>query len=96
MKQKDIQTKLDVIPENLSRLEILRSRNYEEFTSEFRNVDSALHRLQTSIQALLDIGGYIISSLGLKTPNSNSEIVEILRDAGYLGPQKSISYIKMA
>ena len=96
MKQRDIQTKLDVIPENLDKLEILRSKSYEEFISDFRNVDSALHRLQTSIQALLDIGGYIISSLGLRTPNSNSEIVEILRDAGYIDVAKSISYIKMA
>lgn len=66
MKQEDIQTKLDIIPENLEKLELLRSKSYEEFVSDFRNIDSALHRIQTSIQALLDIGGYIIASLGLK------------------------------
>ena len=96
MKQSEIQTKLDLIPENLEKLKMLCSKSYEEFISDFRNVDSALHRLQTSIQALLDIGSYIIASLGLKTPNSNSEIVEILRDNKFIDSQEAISYIKMA
>lgn len=95
MKQVDVQTKLDVIPENLEKLEILRSKSYEDFISDFRNIDSALHRLQTCIQALLDIGGYIIASLGLKTPGFNAEIIEILRDSGYIDPQKAEAYIKM-
>lgn len=86
MKQEEVQTKLDVIPENLEKLETLHSKSYEEFTSDFRNIDSTLHRLQTSIQALIDIGGYIIASLGLKTPSSNAEIIEILQDSGYIDP----------
>jgi len=56
MKQEDIQTKIDVIVENLEKLGSLKAKTYEDFTSDFRNIDSALHRLQTSIQALLDIG----------------------------------------
>lgn len=95
MKQEDVQTKLDIIPENLEKLKILRSKSYEEFVSDFRNIDSALHRLQVSIQALIDIGGYIVASLGLKTPSSNAEIIEILRDSGYIDKQKAEAYIKM-
>jgi len=82
MKKEDIQAKIDIILDNLEKLSILKSKTYEEFTSDFRNIDSALHRLQTSIQALLDIGSYIIASLGLKTPNTNAEIIEILTEAG--------------
>ena len=96
MKQEDVQKKLDVIPENLEKLKTFCSKSYQEFISDFRNIDSALHRLQTSIQALLDIGGYIIASLGLKTPSSNAEIIEILRDNGYIDSQKAEAYIKMA
>ena len=62
MKKEDMQCKLDIIPENLEKMGILRAMGYEEFTSDFRNMDSALHRLQASIQALVDIGGYIIAS----------------------------------
>lgn len=56
MKQSDIQSKIDIIIDNLEKLHILRNKGPEEFAADFRNADSALHRLQTSIQALLGIG----------------------------------------
>ncbi|MBM4276768.1 MAG: DUF86 domain-containing protein [Deltaproteobacteria bacterium] len=96
MNQRDIQTKLDVIIDNLDKLNILKDKTFEEFTSDFRNIDSTLHRLQTSIQALLDIGSYIIASLGLKTPNTNAEIIEILNEGGYLPKDKAKTYIKIS
>jgi len=96
MKQEDIQTKIDVIVENLEKLGSLKAKTYEDFTSDFRNIDSALHRLQTSIQALLDIGSYIIANLGLKMPNTNTEIIKILSDAGYIPHEKIETYIDMS
>jgi len=96
MNQRDIQAKLDVIIDNLDKLNILKAKTLEEFTSDFRNIDSALHRLQTSIQALLDIGSYIIASLGLRTPNTNAEIIEILNESGYLPKDKAETYIKIS
>lgn len=96
MKKEDIQTKIDVIFDNLEKLKFISSKTYEEFTSDFRNIYASLHMLQTSIQALLDIGSYIIASLGLKTPNTNAEIIEILSEAGYISNDKSKTYIKMS
>ena len=84
MRREDVQSKLDIIPENLEKLEILRAMGYEKFKSDFRNIDSALHRLQTSIQALVDTGGYIIASLGLRTPGSSGEVIDILMEHGLL------------
>ena len=95
MKKQDIQTKIDVIFDNLEKLKYFDSKTYEEFISDFRNIDASLHILQTSIQALLDIGSYIIASLGLKTPNTNVEIVKILRDAGLISEDRSETHIKM-
>lgn len=66
MKKEDIRSKLDIIPENLQKLELFRAMEYDEFQSDFRNIDSTLHRLQTSIQALVDIGGYIIANPTLR------------------------------
>ncbi len=60
MNRQDIQSKVDVIIDNLEKLHLLKSKTYNDFISDFRNIDSTLHRLQTSIQALLDIGSYII------------------------------------
>lgn len=97
MRKEDVQSKLDIIPENLEKLKILQSMSCNEFTSDFRNIDSALHRLQTSIQALVDIGGYIIASLGLRTPSTSGEVIDILMEHGLLRPDqrdRSISMIQ--
>lgn len=96
MNQDDIQTKIDLIGDNLEKLNFLRTKTYEDFVSDFRNIASSLYILQTSIQALLDIGSYIIASLGLRTPNTNAEIIEILSDAGYVPKDKIETYIKMS
>jgi uncharacterized protein YutE (UPF0331/DUF86 family) len=96
MNQRDIQTKIDVLTDNLDKLAILRSKTFEEFTSDFRNIDSALHRLRTSIQALLDIGSYIIGSLGLRTPNTNAEIIEILGEAGHIVKDRTDTHLKIS
>jgi len=95
MKKEDVQNKLDVIPANLEKLEILRAMGYEEFTSDFRNIDSSLHRFQTSIQALVDIGGYIIASLGLRAPGTSGEVIDILVEHGLLNAAQRDRYISM-
>jgi len=95
MKKQDVQKKIDVILDNLEKLNLLRKMTFKKFSSDFRNIDSSLHRLQTTIQALLDIGNYIIASLGLRTPETNSEIIEILSEAGYIPAKKVKTYIKM-
>jgi uncharacterized protein YutE (UPF0331/DUF86 family) len=95
MNKEDVQSKVDMIPENIDKLEILRTMDFEEFQSDFRNIDSTLHRLQTSIQALLDIGGYIIASLGLRTPANSSEIIDILVEKGLLEKDRRNRYISM-
>ena len=95
MKREDVQHKLEVIPENIEKLELLRAKDYQEFCSDFRNVDSTLHRLQTSIQALIDIGSYIIAELGLRTPSFSAEVIEILTEAGFVNPKDQDRYISM-
>ena len=95
MKKEDVQNKLDIIPANLEKLEILRAMGYEEFTSDFRNIDSSLHRFQTSIQALVDIGGYIIASLGLRAPGTSGEVIDILVEHGLLHAAQRDRYISM-
>ena len=95
MRKEDVQSKLDIIPENLEKLEILRAMGYEKFTSDFRNIDSALHRFQTSIQALVDIGGYIIASLGSRTPGTSGEVIDILVENGLVRVEQRDRYISM-
>ncbi len=96
MKKEDVQTKIEVILDGIEKLQLLNSKTYEEFTSDFRNIYAGLHILQTSIQALLDIGSYIIANLGLKMPNTNAEIIKILSDAGYIPEEKIEAYTDMS
>ena len=95
MRKEDVQSKLDMIPETLEKLEILRAMGYEKFVSDFRNIDSTLHRFQTSIQALVDIGGYIIASLGLRTPGTSGDVIDILVEHNLLKGEQRDRYILM-
>ena len=95
MRRAHVQSKLEVIPGNIEKLELLRAKDYQEFRSDFRNVDSAFHRLQTSIQALIDIGSYIIAELGLRTPCSSAEVIEILTEAGFINLEDRDRHISM-
>ena len=95
MRREDVESKLDIIPENLEKLRVLGAMSYEEFISDFRNIDSVLHRLQTSIQAHLDLGGYIIASLGLRTPGTSGEVIEILVERGLLSKEQRDRHVSM-
>lgn len=80
----DIQTKLDVLRDNLEKMALLPQASFEEFSGDFRNVDSALHRLQTSIQALMDLGSYLVARYGLSPPRTSRDVLEQLEQAGRL------------
>lgn len=95
LRKAEVQSKLEIIPENIEKLELLRGKDYQEFCADFRNIDSTLHRLQTSIQALVDIGSYVIAQLGLRTPGSSAEVVEILAGAGLIDRKDEERYISM-
>lgn len=84
MTRDHIRSKLDILRENFERLAQIPQSSYEEFAADFRNIDSAKHRLQTSIQALMDFGGYLIAQLGLEAPRTSHEILERLEAAEHL------------
>lgn len=79
-----IEAKCDFIRHDLKMLEAIPQGSFDEFSSDFRNVDSAIHRLQTAIQALIDIGSFAVASLGLPAPEHSRSILESLEAAGHL------------
>lgn len=86
MTLENIQSKLDMLRENLERLEQIPQASFEEFAGDFRNVDSAQHRLQTSIQALINVGSFLLALLGLPAPRTSREILERLEEGGHVPP----------
>ena len=95
MNIEDVRGKLDVLADNERQLNWLAQLPDAEFARDARNLDSALHRLQTSIQALLDIGAYVVGSLKLPTPQHSADIITNLRDGGLIEPIAAENYIRM-
>jgi uncharacterized protein YutE (UPF0331/DUF86 family) len=79
-----VQSKLDVLKANLEKLDQIPQESFELFASDFRNVESALHLLQTSIQALIDLGALLLAREALPTPKTSAEVFLHLERAGRL------------
>jgi uncharacterized protein YutE (UPF0331/DUF86 family) len=86
MTREEILHKAQLVRANLAKLARVPQATYDEFCSDFRNVEAGLHLLQTSIQALIDVGSSTCARLGLATPRSSHEILERLEADGRLGP----------
>ncbi|MDD4568691.1 MAG: DUF86 domain-containing protein, partial [Tepidanaerobacteraceae bacterium] len=76
--KKRILDKIRVIQDCLSKLDVLSRLSVDEFTSDFKNFDSAKYNLQIAIEAMIDIGNHIISRKGLGTPKTYRDTFEIL------------------
>ncbi|MDK2822075.1 MAG: hypothetical protein PWP31_2040 [Clostridia bacterium] len=50
-----INQKIVIIENNISKLKILSKKTEDEFFSDFRNIESAKHLLQVSIECMIDI-----------------------------------------
>ena len=76
--------KLAVLHDNLDKLASIPQSSYEEFSADFRNLDSALYRLQTSIQVLIDLASYLVALRGLGVPKTSLDAIEKLESAQVL------------
>lgn len=83
MTHDEVGAKADVLRENLELLARLPQESFEAFSSDYRNLSSALHWLQTAIQALIDLAGLANARLGLPTPVSSLALFENLEAAGH-------------
>ena len=71
----------------VEKLRTLASQEREEFLADFRNIESAKHLLQVSIECCLDAANHIISSEGFRSPGNYAESFVILVEEGIL-PEK--------
>lgn len=79
-----IQSRLDLLKANLTRLDEIPQASFEEFSSDFRNVSATLYLFQTSIQALVDVGSRIVAQNALPVPRTSHEVFERLEEAGLI------------
>lgn len=82
----EVQSKIDVLKANLEKLDRIPQGSYEEFASDFRNAEATLHLLQTSIQALVDLGSWLVARYALPAPRRSADVLARLEDAGRVPP----------
>jgi len=84
MTHEELQLRIDGLRLRLEQLDRIPQRSYEEFSSDFRNLAATIYLLQASIQALIDLGSWLVARLGLPTPRRSMEVFEHLEEAGHL------------
>ncbi len=79
-----VNEKTSFVLSNLENLKILQSIPEDEFLSDFRNIESAKHLLQVSIEAMIDIANHIIARKKLDRPESYGHSFKILNERGII------------
>lgn len=73
-----VRKKLEVIEDEINFLKEIQKLNINEFQRDLRNLKSTCRSLQNAIQALIDLGNHIISSLNLGKPEIYEDIPILL------------------
>jgi len=90
-----VRERIQYIEKCLGRLETLRAASKDEFLADFRNIESAKHRLQTAIEAMMDIAGHILARRRLPTPHEGADTFRQLGAAGLLPQERVQTYARM-
>ena len=92
----DLLARLDYIKKGVDALnELLKERSEREVLEDFILLNSVLHILQTSIQALVDIGARVLSEMGRKPPSIYREVAVELKNINVLSSDESNLMIKI-
>lgn len=70
----ELLAKAQLVRQNLEELDDIPQASLAEFNADARNLQATLHLLQTSIQALVDIGSFLSARFGLPTPRSSHDV----------------------
>jgi uncharacterized protein YutE (UPF0331/DUF86 family) len=92
---------MDVIISKIESIERCIFRIYEEYDGDILNLenytkqDSIVLNIQRACELCIDIGNYIISKYGLRTPMVSREVFEILKDNRVIDEELSLKLQKM-
>jgi uncharacterized protein YutE (UPF0331/DUF86 family) len=90
-----VRAKIQMIEENIRRLEALQARAHDEFIGDFLALEAAKHLLQVSVEAMLDIGAHLTARLRLKTPRDGAQVFQRLAQEGLLPAEHVPTYTRM-
>lgn len=87
---------LDYLNESLRHLESKQTVSFEQYKKD-RDIQAIIERkLETAIQACIDIGNHIIAQQNLGSPSEYGEIFLILAENGIINSQAAEKLVKMA
>jgi uncharacterized protein YutE (UPF0331/DUF86 family) len=90
-----IKTKIDIIQENIRELKKLKSLKLDELSTSKRDLAAAKYFIRTAIEAMIDIGSHIVAKKLFGVPNTNVEVMLILKEKGVLSKENISTYVKM-
>ncbi|MCG3142659.1 MAG: hypothetical protein HDKAJFGB_04187 [Anaerolineae bacterium] len=83
------------IKENLRHLDAARGRSENDFLNDKDALDATKYRLQTAIQAMMDISNHLCARLNLVTTQDTGECVRALQAQGFFPQDHATMYVKM-
>ncbi len=91
--QKAIRERVDIIQQNLMRLEEIRQAPWGDFQADYLKIEASKHLLQTAIEAMIDICAHFVARLRLKIPKDSAELIRALERAGLLPEEHADKYV---
>ena len=83
------------IEQNLKQLQAACGRALDDFLKDKDAVDATKYRLQTAIQAMLDISNHLCARLHLITTQDSGECIRGLQKQGFFSQDHATMYVKM-
>ncbi len=95
IKREVIRKRLSKLDEYLQILRGLKKYSLEEFLSEPEHYASVERFLHMAIETTIDMGGHVVSELGLGEANWYSDIAAIMEEKGYISAELREKWIRM-
>ncbi len=92
---KRIDAKVQFIMSNLELLQELSSSSESDFVADRVKFYAAVHALQISIEALLDVFTHVISRLHLGTPRNDRQVLDIALAKGLVSQEHHQKFVEM-
>lgn len=93
--KKRIDQKIVGIENNIAKLKVLSIKSRDDFLSDFRNIESAKHLLQVSVESMIDICEHIVAKKRFGTPQSSADSIRLVFTSGYVSKKNMNIYITM-
>ena len=87
--------RINIINSNIKELRKISSLSKEDFLTNTQAIGSAKYFLQTSIEAMIDIGNHFIARLRLGIPENNFHTFELLAENNVINRENLNKYRQM-